>query len=264
MMTKKEYSFLASYLRPDDIMLEYGSGKSSCVWSKFVAYVHSIEDSRSWAKFQQTNNADGANREVYLARRDREQPPATGHRPPSSMAEYSSYVYKGHSVSEAIGSKFDVVLVDGRARPQCAFHALDILSDSPHSAVFLHDYPDRQGEAFKNGVIRTHYFIVERWYDLVKVVDSLALLVPKPEHRQHHPAFPRQELPDWWWSPMRELDIRRECQMPPINGPFNSFNSMRHPEKTSRACDAEKGIVRHGYYLSCTYDYISNEVPPLC
>jgi len=49
MMAQNEFGFLYHLLRPGDLMLEWGSGVSSCVWAYKVGELHSIEDNAEWA-----------------------------------------------------------------------------------------------------------------------------------------------------------------------------------------------------------------------
>lgn len=48
MMNTNEYSIIYALLRPDDLMLEWGAGKSSCVWAQKVGSLHSIEHDSIW------------------------------------------------------------------------------------------------------------------------------------------------------------------------------------------------------------------------
>jgi len=49
MMAQNEFGFLYNLLRPGDLMLEWGSGVSSCVWAYKIGELHSIEDNAGWA-----------------------------------------------------------------------------------------------------------------------------------------------------------------------------------------------------------------------
>ena len=48
MMQSNEYGLIYALLRPGDLMLEWGSGKSSCVWAQKVGALHSIEHDSGW------------------------------------------------------------------------------------------------------------------------------------------------------------------------------------------------------------------------
>ncbi len=62
----------------------------------------------------------------------------------------------------------DLVLVDGRFRVACALRVLPTLL-ATNGTLLMHDYPTRP-----------YYHFVEAYYTLVKVVDRLAVLRPKP------------------------------------------------------------------------------------
>ena len=62
--------------------------------------------------------------------------------------------------------KFDKVLIDGRGRQWVAQFIINNLK--PNHEVFVHDYIDRE-----------RYFVIERFYDKVKVVGSMAKFISK-------------------------------------------------------------------------------------
>ena len=51
MMHRPEIDLIASYLRPDDIYLEYGSGGSTLNFAPMVGRAYSIEHNCEWASF---------------------------------------------------------------------------------------------------------------------------------------------------------------------------------------------------------------------
>jgi hypothetical protein len=57
MMHDGEIGFVYHMLQKGDLMLEWGSGRSSCVWAQQVGELHSIEDSSTWVnQFYKTMN----------------------------------------------------------------------------------------------------------------------------------------------------------------------------------------------------------------
>ena len=197
MMADAEVGLMHRLLRPTDRMLEWGAGRSSCIWSRMVKELHSVEDSKTWVRVLEGEGLQ-ENQHLHHVRREHAHA-AAQHRPPSSMSWYGDYVHEGARAA-ANGGKFDVVLVDGRARPQCAFQALSLLA--PGGFAMIHDW----GQEFPH---RGYYEIVLRWYDLVHREGTLAVLTPKDNVGD--PPY-AGELPEWWWVqlPVERWDIRRD------------------------------------------------------
>jgi hypothetical protein len=106
---------------------------------------------------------------------------------PTPANAYDSYIH----APELLGKKFDAILVDGRARPQCAFEALSLLKDL-NSIVFMHDY-------YSNIPDRRYYHIVEKWYDIVESVHGTpGMVVLRPKVLS--PKVTREEFPEWWFE----------------------------------------------------------------
>ena len=68
-------------------------------------------------------------------------------------------------------TKWDKVLIDGRGRQWVATNLIGKLQ--PNAKVFIHDY-----------IYRERYFMVEKYYNRVKTVDSLAMFQLKPEWQE--------------------------------------------------------------------------------
>ena len=74
--------------------------------------------------------------------------------------------------------KYDIILIDGRARPECAKYIYDLIDDD--AVVFIHDFYkesyDEEGNHLRMGG-REHYHIVLEKYKLIESVDTLAVMV---------------------------------------------------------------------------------------
>jgi len=86
--------------------------------------------------------------------------------------------------------KFDVILVDGRVRPQCAYQALLLLKRD--GVLIIHDWETRTPP------LRPFYRIVLRWFELLHTEENTAIFRIRLEKsgREHH-ATPGV-LPSWW------------------------------------------------------------------
>lgn len=191
-MTPNEYKLVLKYLMPEYDMLEWGAGKSSCVWSVFVKSLTSIEHNTKWATTVMEDLQ--ANQDVLPVPRNK---PYTNYRirkKPSPANAYDNYIH----LSELSGKKFDAILVDGRARPQCAFEALFMLK-SINSVVFMHDY-------YSNIPDRRYYHVIEKWYDVVvSVPGSPGMVVLRP--KKLSPNVQKEEFPTWWFENYNEEGI---------------------------------------------------------
>ncbi len=79
-----------------------------------------------------------------------------------------SFAQRELLVSQAIGTRFEVALLDGRYRVACAAAAYLAMTSS--SLVMIHDYASRP-----------HYHVVEQIFEIIDQVDELAVLRPRPD-----------------------------------------------------------------------------------
>jgi hypothetical protein len=110
--------FLKAAVRSDMKVFEFGSGNSTLWWAKEVAHVTSVEHSLEWystLKPKVPSNVD------YL---------------------YCELVTDGEYCRTALntGNKYDVIVIDGRDRVNCAKNCLNALSDE---GVIIWDNSDR-------------------------------------------------------------------------------------------------------------------------
>ena len=163
-MSQKEIDTIKKYLTPTTIMLEYGSGGSTLYFSQYVKEYYSIEHDKLWynkikAQISNTENIKTffCEAKVYDSRaHHHDRIHATCWDELEKTSRYTEFEHYIQSPS-LINKKFGAVLIDGRARPECAKFIYDFLEEEAY--VFIHDYWARK-----------HYHVVEEKY---KVVDHI-------------------------------------------------------------------------------------------
>lgn len=169
-MSLQEASLIESYLDAQDVMLEFGAGYSTMWFSQFVKDYYSIEHNETWFNVIKAQiNATRKNVHLQVA------PVEKGYKGWGGGFEEGTYQQFEHYVKAVDNFKvtrFDKVLVDGRARAFCLEYVLKFLH--PKSLVFIHDYQDRY---FYHGTAEQFYQKVAETYE----GQSLAVLRPKPE-----------------------------------------------------------------------------------
>lgn len=123
--------FLQKRLNRNQCVFEYGSGGSTLFFAKRVKHVTSVEHDQQWAHVvsEAMQRKGLANWTYYVARPSVSTFP-TGD--PASPHSYASNSIKARNllfveyvkiIDEYPDSYFDVVLIDGRARPSCFYHS---------------------------------------------------------------------------------------------------------------------------------------------
>ena len=144
MMHKPEVNLVASYLRPDAIYLEWGSGGSTLNFASMVSDVFSIEHNCEWAEYltnvMKQSEKDYRNVQTICIPIERG---TRGWGTISAFEHGNYYQFKPYvDAVETLGiRKFDAVLIDGRARLACALKVLPYLKED--SVVFIHDFYTR-------------------------------------------------------------------------------------------------------------------------
>lgn len=158
-MTEEEINLLKFYLKKDMVVFEWGGGGSTLEFSKFVKEYYSVEHDFEW--YVLLSKKIERNTKLYFV------PAETvnlGWFPRFKEGKYNdfkSYV-NFIDVLGSLGKKFDVVIVDGRARVDCAIRAQDYLKDN--GVIFIHDFE------------REYYWDVLRYYQIIEIVDKLVVL----------------------------------------------------------------------------------------
>jgi len=130
-MHEKEINLIEKYITPETIMLEWGSGGSTIQFGKLAKQYFSIEHNKGWVN--QILPQISKNTEIFYRPAKSQESPKC-----SSYENYQSYVDAGMDISLKHNIKFDVVLIDGRARVECAKHIIPYLSDN--AVVLVHDF----------------------------------------------------------------------------------------------------------------------------
>jgi predicted O-methyltransferase YrrM len=156
-MTFPAIRFLERFLRLPMRVFEYGSGGSTLFFAQRAASVHSIEHNPDWCRRvaaclrrHDLNNAVLELREPTPAPEASETDPQEWGTYVSSAPEFNGYSFRHYveSLDRYADGYFDVILIDGRARPACIRHAMPKVraggylildnSDLPHYQRAMH------------------------------------------------------------------------------------------------------------------------------
>jgi len=117
--------WLKKYLKPDMKVFEYGSGGSTLFFARRVVQVVSVEHNREW--FDQVYSAI-QQKSITNCRYLLQEPEGEGY---NGIYSCTTKFYRGKSferyvktIDEYPDGYFDLVAVDGRARPACMAHAI--------------------------------------------------------------------------------------------------------------------------------------------
>jgi hypothetical protein len=137
-MSTSEQALIESYLSPTDVMLEYGSGHSTLWFSQFVKSYYSIEHNAEWydAISQKINKLPNVQYQIVSVEKGHKGWP--GGFAEGSLEQFQDYI---KAVDNFNVPKFDRVLIDGRARAECAKYILKYLHEK--SLIFIHDFEAR-------------------------------------------------------------------------------------------------------------------------
>ena len=185
-MHQKEIDMVIKYLtqKPGSTMFEWGCGGSTLLFPKYVKKYTSVEHNLDWyvdvqkaIDINKLTNIDfylvdipkgvpTKKMEFYdkwkneidiLSKQDTNTVPLLDY----SLYPKDKYVWGDYvDIIDEIGVKpYDFVFIDGRARPDCAFKALEYIHDD--SIVFIHDFFGRK-----------EYHVVLEYYDIVDSVQD--------------------------------------------------------------------------------------------
>jgi len=155
-----EEDFLFSFLDKSKRVLEWGSGYSTIAIAERCAEVQSIEHDKAWVD-KMADSIPG-NAKVHYVKRNSEEAPGDD----GTMENYYNYVL----FAKTLG-KFDVILVDGRARVQCAKLAVKLLNEG--GTILIHDYNNPNPACD-----RPEYKVVEQFLKPIGQVYALAAFKP--------------------------------------------------------------------------------------
>lgn len=135
--------YLDRLARPDMCVFEYGSGGSTLFWAARVRQVISVEHDKAWFEKLQEQLLKRGIKNVeyqYIAAGDKGK--AGGY--PGNPADYLSadQHYAGKtfeayvkSIDQYPDEYFDLVVIDGRARPSCILHAVSKIKKNGYLVV---------------------------------------------------------------------------------------------------------------------------------
>lgn len=118
-ITYPAIEFILRRIHPDMSVFEYGCGASTLWWAQRVKEIDACEHDLSW--YQEVVRNVPANVKVH-------------HVPLVYGGEYSRLV-------SSLNKQFDVIVIDGRDRVNCAMNALSALK---HDGIIIWDNSDRQ------------------------------------------------------------------------------------------------------------------------
>lgn len=134
LMSKKCYTTIIKYLKKEDIMLEIGSGGSTCNFCNHVKKLYSIESEKDWyyavqneLKLNKINNV-----ELKLVESNIRDEQKGGHY--WTYAMYKDYVNE----IENFNTNFDVIFIDGMARQHCYLKSFLYLRETGY--LIIHDF----------------------------------------------------------------------------------------------------------------------------
>lgn len=154
-MDKKEIDVIEKYLKDNTIMLEWGAGGSTTYFSKRVKKLCSIEHNESF--YNEINNLNLKNVNLLFCPPNKIVPQAE-----SDFESYKDYI----ECATKFGEKFDVILIDGRARLECAKFAINLLNDN--GIVLVHDFWKAGRERYRP--ILDYYEEIESIKDTVQTI----------------------------------------------------------------------------------------------
>lgn len=177
-MNFRVIAWLESYLKPDMRVFEYGSGGSTLFFAERVAHVVSVEHDESFHAFitQQIEHAGLSNCTYILSNPRPVTPDAvppygctsfTSEWPTQRTMSFEAYV---KTIDEHPDGSFDLVTVDGRARPSCAQRALHKIKDG--------------GWLLVDNMERSRYSIIREFLRQYPCLDFFGV-VPYEVRRQH-------------------------------------------------------------------------------
>lgn len=134
-LTKDEMELLADNIRPEHTAWEWGTGKTTVLLTQICRRVTSVEHQATHAAEAIIWARERARQNLSVIYAPPDLPYVEGTIDDGDLATFRRYV-EGYS-----GRGVDVVLIDGRARVECARWVAERAPFGPHPdmAIFLHD-----------------------------------------------------------------------------------------------------------------------------
>jgi hypothetical protein len=149
-MSFSAIDFLNREARPDMRVFEYGSGGSTLFWSSRVRSIVSVEHDKAWYEnmHQKLEAVTSSTIEYMLV--EAEKDPSFEKRDfrnpddcVSDDAHYKGYNFRKYvsTIDKYPEGSFDIIIVDGRARPSCIKHSISRLK---RGGLLVVDNTDRK------------------------------------------------------------------------------------------------------------------------
>ena len=166
--------YLKTITRKDMSVFEYGSGGSTLFWASRVRELVSVEHDRKWFDKMKTELAEQGLTNVKYILSEADTEPDFVSKNIAVPADYisSDPSFKGKSfknyatqIDSYANNYFDIVIVDGRARPSCIQHAKDkvkingfLIVDNTERKHYLSQFaPDKKQWAIRTYMGPTPY-----------------------------------------------------------------------------------------------------------
>jgi hypothetical protein len=132
-ITFSSMNYLKGFLKKDMKVFEYGGGGSTLFFAKYVGELVTVEHDKEW--FNRIKEEMSGNHSInwrpnlIFAERVESTMQLKKERPGdyfSANEDFSQFIFRLYAaaIDQYPEQYFDVVLVDGRARPSCMFHSL--------------------------------------------------------------------------------------------------------------------------------------------
>lgn len=161
-MHPKEKELITKHFSPEKTMLEWGSGGSTVEFAPFVKKLYSIEHNMEWylKVSDELNRRNLQNVDYNFVAQNEDR---TGGQ--STYPQFKDYIDKIDEFDE----KFDIVLIDGRARRLCAYKVIPYLN--PGAVVVIHDWVLRH----VYHCVTDHYNVLEYVGDTFQTIATFTL-----------------------------------------------------------------------------------------
>ena len=165
-MHDSEMNLIMAFLTPEDVMLEWGCGGSTILFSQEVKEYYSIEHNKEWYEqvTKKVKDKNFKNVHTYFVPSEVENPIV-----PSKKEDYKTYI----EYPKVIGKKYDRILIDGRARQFCSEFCIPYLNKG--GLVFFHDFWMNERGRYRDVALK-HYNEVA---SIVSTNQTLVILQPK-------------------------------------------------------------------------------------
>ncbi|MCK9209747.1 MAG: hypothetical protein M0P61_02805 [Ignavibacteriaceae bacterium] len=179
--------FLELYLKPNMKVFEYGSGGSTLFFAKRVEKVVSIEHNKLWFEkvnlYLQELKLKNIDYKLFEPENDSEFHKKNIADPNDYISDDKESIGKNYekyvkSIEQFPDAYFDVVSIDGRARPSCCKHAI---SKIKRGGYLVFDNVETKYYAEAIALLMPHEWEVDRYYGLFPFLKhfSMTLLAKK-------------------------------------------------------------------------------------